>query len=345
MSKILTIIFAFLLVAFSGCRHNEESRPFPEGNAIYYWRTVLKLSDAERQFIERHEIKRIYTRFFDVENKDGKWMPGNTLIFSDRVPEEVEIVPTVFIDSKALALDEDVRSLAPLILARVDSMMLKNGYPQSRELQLDFDWTGSNRERYFSLLRQMRDSLSSKGRRLSVTVRLHQLSQAAPPADYGVLMAYNMGNFRNPKERNSIISIARLREYLPGLRSYHLPLRAALPLYEWNLLFHEGKFVAIARDVNLSDTTSFLRIDRNRYEVLKYMPLPVGSSGASPSGRLYPGDILRRERSEYAVLDSAIRMIGRERPEMRNDLILYHLDEKNINSFNDNEINDLYSGD
>ncbi|MDE6027097.1 MAG: hypothetical protein K2G23_03405, partial [Muribaculaceae bacterium] len=173
MSKILTIIFAFLLVAFSGCRHNEESRPFPEGNAIYYWRTVLKLSDAERQFIERHEIKRIYTRFFDVENKDGKWMPGNTLIFSDRVPEEVEIVPTVFIDSKALALDEDVRSLAPLILARVDSMMLKNGYPQSRELQLDFDWTGSNRERYFSLLRQMRDSLSSKGRRLSVTVRLH----------------------------------------------------------------------------------------------------------------------------------------------------------------------------
>ena len=136
-----------------------------------------------------------------------------------------------------------------------------------------------------------------------------------------------------------------MREYLPGLRSYPLPLRAALPLYEWNLLFHEGKFVAIARDVNLSDTTSFLRLDGNRYEVLKYMPLPVGSSGGSPSGRLYPGDILRRERSEYAVLDSAIRMIGRERFEMRNTLILYHLDEKNINSFNDNEINELYGGD
>lgn len=344
MCRILNTIFLFLVVVFSGCGRNDRSLCIPDGSGVYYWRTVLRFSKAERTFLKENEIRRAYIRFFDVENKDGKWMPESTLIFSESMPEGIEIVPTVFIDSKALALKEDINGLTPLILARVDSMMSKNGYPQSRELQLDFDWTGSNRERYFSLLRQMRDSLSSKGRRLSVTVRLHQLSQPAPPADYGVLMAYNMGNFRNPEERNSIISIPTLREYLPGLRGYPLPMRCALPIYGWNLLFHDEEFVAIARDVNLEDTASFRRIDGSHYEALKYMPLPVGSSGGSPSGRIYPGDVIRLERSEAATLDSALRMIGRERPEMRRGVILYHLDEDNLKLFNGNEIKKLYSG-
>ena len=36
-------------------------------NSIYYWRTTLKLSDEERNFLKKHDIRKVYVRFFDVD--------------------------------------------------------------------------------------------------------------------------------------------------------------------------------------------------------------------------------------------------------------------------------------
>lgn len=330
------------LLGMGAC--SREPDGLPEGNAIYYWRTSLRLNESELRFLKHHDIRTVYTRFFDVVEDNGRLRPESTLIFTDRMPGNIEIVPVVFIDSRALRSDSLASGLAPLLLARVDSMMSKNGDSPTREVQIDFDWTKSNAKRYFSLLSELADSLHAKGRLLSATIRLHQLAMKAPPADYGALMVYNIGNFKNPDEENSIISTRRLREYIGYLSDYPLPLRGALPLYGWDLLFRNNKFVAIVRGVDLSDTTAFRPIGANRFAVGKYMPMPVGASGASPGSRILPGDIIRHEQPSAATLDSVARMLGSRRSDIRRRTILYHLDRQTIEAFCDEEIEKIYSG-
>lgn len=342
--KSIMVLTAAVIISFCLAACGGKGDDMPSGNAVYYWRTTLKLSDAEREFLKSHDIRTVYTRFFDVVEEGGRLRPEGTLIFAGRMPDSVEIVPTVFIDSRALRTDSLAVGLAPLILARVDSMMSKNCYAPARELQIDFDWTAGNAKRYFSLLQELADSLHSRGRLLSTTIRLHQLTMAPPPADYGVLMVYNIGNFKDIREENSIISTRRLKEYIGNLGSYPLPLRGALPLYEWALLFHEGRFRAIVRGVDLNDTTLFRRIDETHLAARKYMPLPTGTTGASPDGRIYPGDIIRHEQASAATLDTVNRMLRSERKDIGRRTILYHLDQETFKSFSNEEIDKIYSG-
>ena len=46
---------------------------------------------------------------------------------------------------------------------------------------------------------------------LSITVRLHQLREPAPPADRGVLMLYNTGALKAHDTRNSILDLADVK--------------------------------------------------------------------------------------------------------------------------------------
>ena len=64
-----------------------------------------------------------------------------------------------------------------------------------KEMQVDCDWTQGSRAAYFALLRALRDRLHAQGRRLSATIRLHQVKCSADtgvPVDRGMLMAYNL---------------------------------------------------------------------------------------------------------------------------------------------------------
>lgn len=140
-------------------------------------------------------------------------------------------------------------------------------------------------------------------------------------------MVYNIGNFADPKEENSIISIDNLRPYLRYLRSYPLPLATALPLYDWSLLFHKDEFKVIARGLNVDDTTQFTRLDATHYMAKTYgaVSMSVGRQGGA---RIYPGDIVRREQSETATVDSAVNLIRQYRPSATKRLVVYHLDEQ-----------------
>ena len=69
--------------------------------------------------------------------------------------------------------------------------------------------------------------------KISTTIRLHQLSMAPPPVDYGVLMVYNTGSPAKWKERNPILDIRDVAPYLNRLDDYPLPLAAAYPVYLW----------------------------------------------------------------------------------------------------------------
>lgn len=61
------------------------------------------------------------------------------------------------------------------------------------------------------------------------------------------------------------------------------------------------------------------------------------------SGRLFPGDIIRHEYVEAAVIDSIKAMIGHIRPSALNHRILYHLDSINISLYDNTFFESFYN--
>lgn len=338
--KTRLVIYCFLSLLLFGCAQSESVNP--SGNAIYYWRTNFELSDAERVFLKENDIQTLYVKFFDIVADRGELRPEATLVLTDSFPRNIKIVPTVFIEPRAFSKVGMSADLAEKIVSRVDSMMIKNGYQLSDEIQVDFDWTESNRQLYFGLLDDISRRLHLQGRKLSTTIRLHQLSQPAPPVDYGSLMVYNTGAMTSPHEKNSILSTASVRPYLKYLKKYDLPLVTALPIYSWDLLFHNGEFLVIARGLDRADTTRFRHVRDNIYVARQYGAVPASSSGNSQGARILPGDVLRHEGASFELLDSVASALEEIRPGITDRVILYHLDENSFNNYNSDEIKQIY---
>ena len=342
---------AILTMASCGQRPKGVENPKP---AVYYWRTTLSLNEEERRFLSESKVGKVYLHLFDVvsppfippkgEEVGRTLMPANTLLFEDSLPLGIEVIPTVFIEPGALAhssTPSGEKSLAKLVLNRIDQMTEQNGLSTARMIQMDYDWVGSDETAYFSLLKDLRDMLHKQGRKLSATIRLHQLSKAVPPVDEGVLMVYNVGNFRDEKEENSILTAQAVAPYMPRLKDYNLPLCTALPIYGWDLLFHSHDFAQIVRGVNLADTAAFRRIDSTHYECQAYMAAPADGIGDPAGQRIYPGDIIRHEQPSIATLRQVRNMLESSRSGVCDQIVIYHLDSKFLKHKHD-EIKELY---
>lgn len=203
-------------------------------NAVYYWRTELRLDSTERHFLRHHDVRRIYCRYFDVVMRgddEGDPSPNATIAFADTVPPGIEVVPTVFMTEDCMHRPH--KGLARRIVSRIAQMNETHGIRGVREIQLDCDYTARSRKRYYDFLEEARREAREQGMRLSVTIRLHQLSMPAPPADEGVLMLYNTGDPMRLHERNPILDMRDVKPYLSHLRGYGLPLAAAYPVFCW----------------------------------------------------------------------------------------------------------------
>lgn len=212
-----------------GCsqRGREE---LPEGNAVYYWRTDLRLDSTERAFLKQYQIHQVYCRYFDVVINDDATepKPNATITFSDTLPDSIEIIPTVYITEDCM--HQRHADLAEKIVKRIRQMNETNNINNVREIQIDCDYTSKSRKVYYEFLEEVRKLW---GKRLSTTIRLHQLSMETPPVDYGVLMVYNTGDPRNWEERNPILDYRDVYPYLNRLDDYPLPLATAYPVFLW----------------------------------------------------------------------------------------------------------------
>lgn len=218
----------------TGCSQ-QEREALPEENAVYYWRTDLRLDSTERAFLQQYNINKVYCRYFDVVMDDsGEPKPNATITFSDTLPDNIELVPTVYITEDCMHKTHE--DLAGKVVKRILQMNETNGIKGVREIQIDCDYTARSRKTYYQFLRAMETVLSVSRAApivLSTTIRLHQLSMEAPPADYGVLMIYNTGDPRKYAERNPILDYRDVYPYLRRLDKYPLPLAAAYPVYQW----------------------------------------------------------------------------------------------------------------
>lgn len=338
--RLFFFVVTLLLLPVAGCKRvggGDAPRPAP---SVYYWRTVFRLSSAERDFLRTYRVERIYLRYFDVLVRDGRPMPVSTLAFEQPVPAETEIVPVVFIDEACLRAD--TAALGERIVRRIGQMCATHDVKNVREVQIDCDWTARSQHRYFSLLSDIRQRLRARGDSLSVTIRLHQLSMSPPPAEYGVLMMYNTGDFRKPGDRNPILDFRDVAPYLPSLADYPLPLCAAYPNYAWQLLFRDDDFKALLHDEDLTDSTLYRRLSDSTFEVISARDLPYAMGSESHSVHVVPGECVRCYRSSAAQVLRVKRALEELRPGIGRQTVVYHLDGKNLNRFKQQEYEKIF---
>ena len=218
----------------TGCdKQKSQDESLEQCNSVYYWRTDLRLDSTERAFLSQYNINKVYCRYFDVVMNDDATepSPNATISFSDTLPAGIEIIPTIYITEDCM--HKPHKDLAKKIVDRILQMNETNDISNAREIQIDCDYTSKSRQTYYKFLEEVRNQLSSKKYQLSTTIRLHQLSMPAPPADYGVLMVYNTGNPLKWQERNPILDYRDVYPYLSRLDDYPLPLATAYPVYQW----------------------------------------------------------------------------------------------------------------
>ena len=284
-NKILLLMAAMPLL-FVGCTNNQKAsdshkitvipkriRPtYETGNGVYYWKTVFKLSEPEKQFLKEHKVEKLYLRSFDVDydvDYDGyqKSIPIATTRFVSEIPENVEVIPVVYISQSAVKKDHQ---FAKVLYERIKAMGKRNRFEDKIwEIQLDCDWTSGSRESFFSLCREVVDIAHKDGIEVSATIRLHQLKQTVPPVDRGVLMLYNTGSLYRKETKNSILSYSDVAPYLKGKINYEMPLSLAFPIYGWAVLFRNNQFAAILHHTDFGDQTLYKEMGNDRYQVSK----------------------------------------------------------------------------
>ncbi len=216
-----------------------------------------------------HNVERLYVRYFDVVMNGGEPMPNATIQFDSVVKCRQEIIPTVYIHNDCMRQKQD--ELAEKLLSRLLQMNETHGIGKVKEIQIDCDWTMTTRQNFFSFLEKLHALMQKKGITLSATIRLHQLSQPVPPVDSGVLMVYNTGDLRKLDVEKPILDINDVKPYLGQLKSYNLPMASAFPIYKWELVFRNGKFVDIQHeegDVPMLETDTIVTREPTLQDIL-----------------------------------------------------------------------------
>lgn len=316
--KVLIQTALTLTAAILACRCSDlpsRKGDLSEHRSVYYWKTVFKTDSSEMAFLTSHEIDRIYLRMFDVaveydpNCESGQIVPIATTQFASPIPEGIGIVPVVYITIDALrAMAGKESEYAGLITERLLAMSSYNGCGEISEVQFDCDWTATTAKSYNTLCQTARDSLHLKNIALSVTVRLHQLQQSAPPADKGVLMLYNTGAIKDPKTRNSILDTNDIKPYLRPLR-YPLALDYAYPAFGWGVKFENGSFASIVTD----------------------------TSRITPCDSIH----IRHERPTAAEIMAVKALVEQNLGKPLNGNIIYHLDDSQLKNFTFHEINQI----
>jgi hypothetical protein len=311
-------------------------------NSVYYWKTVFELDSAEKNFIDSYKIEKIYLRYFDVvlDMKTQRPRPNATISFRDTPPADLKIVPTVFITENCLSkkLDTLYKTLADRILQINKTHRL----PDAEEIQIDCDFTAKSMKKYYNFLSLLKNYLAEKGIKLSVTIRLHQLSMEIPPCDYGVLMLYNTGDYKNKSVINPVLGFNEAKPYLKRLKNYGLELRCAFPNFKWQILFKKGVYNNIVYNQNLEDTALFEAVGNGIFKVIRSKDIPVYISTDAFNIMMNAGDTVYVKKAEFSEIEKVMSEIYKIRKDVLYNTVVYDLNSTNINNLNDNDYEKIF---
>jgi len=332
-----------LLLLFLFCATCTEPKHHNVARGFYYWKTIYNPTAFERGKLHQMGVQKIYLRLFDVDQDAGaqEAVPVGVVRIKD-ADTTFKHVPVVFITQKALALlnDATIKTMARNICHLADVLCGQAGIMPG-ELQIDCDWTSNNKEKYFFLLRTIRQQPWMKGKELSCTIRLHQVKYRAgsgiPPVDRGVVMCYAMGDLKKPGAHNSILDAGGARDYLQHIDAYPVSLDIALPLFEWCVLFRAKEFKGILHDIQadmVKNSPLFKQQEDNLY---------IAQQDSMWQGYEFKtGDIVRLEQPAYKdVLDVA----GYSAKRIRNadmNVIFFDCDSITLKKFSTDGLETIY---
>lgn len=309
--------------------------------SFYFWRTKALLSPCERSALKTYGVNTLYVRFFDVDTKEenGRPEPLGVIDSLERLPEELAVIPVVFITNRTflrLKADTEAVILAKNILKKIGG--LRAAYP---ELQIDCDWSDKTKTRYFLFLKTLKQQLP-QATKLTATIRLHQIKYpvrtGVPPVDGGMLMFYNMGTLQDAGAPNSIFDAVTASAYTPYIRSYALHLDVALPVFRWYVHYRNGNIKGLITKKQLpdiSDTSYFYKSEETRYTIRKAEVL---------QGVFYEvGDVLKYEALDDEALLQAAKLLQKNLPAAHRRIVLYDLDVINLSYYESNTLQNVYS--
>jgi hypothetical protein len=331
----------FALLVFFSCTQKREERKIER--SFYYWKSVFKITDLEKQRLDSLQVKTIYVKFFDVDwdDKNNAPVPVAKLQSTNyKLPDIIHVIPVIFITNGCIKKidSSQLQKLADNMYSLIQEIITANSFNSIAEIQTDCDWTATTKDNYFNLLRNLKTLW--KGIPISATIRLHQIKflskTGVPPVDKGLLMCYNMGNLKNPATKNSIIEAEELKKYIGNLSTYPLPVDVALPLFNWKVLFRNNVYTGLIENLpNEIFDNSFSIKKENRFELLKDTLLQ--------GYHLKKGDVLRDEQSDYKEIVSAAGEVNKQLKNTRPGVSLYHLDSVILNKYTLHELENIYN--
>jgi len=100
-SNLLRLLIPAILINLSSC--NTKKQPRNIEPSFYYWKSILKLTDFEKQKLDSLKVKIIYLKFFDVawDEVTRKPLPVAKLQATrDELQGGFTIIPTVLITNE-----------------------------------------------------------------------------------------------------------------------------------------------------------------------------------------------------------------------------------------------------
>lgn len=328
----------FALVFCLSCQ--KETAPKDVSRGIYYWKSTFRLSETERHTLDSCKIKKLYFKAFDVDWDVTKRraIPKASIRFEEEISTNLAIIPTVFITNQVLkqTTDQQLDTTISFINKHLRTVLRNKKF---EEIQFDCDWTISTRERYFYLLRAFKKLFPEK--HLSATIRLHQIKFAhktgIPPVERGMLMFYNMSNWKKSQIRNSIYDLDAASQYLSTLDKYPLSLDLVMPIFRWAIIYRNNTFLTVINNLDNQALSKqkFLEKNYNKFTVLA----DTSAFGIS----LRKDDMIRVEEVSAEEIIKGSKTLHEKISSQKLTFALYHLDQPNITFYGNEKLAEIYA--
>ncbi|WP_338874589.1 hypothetical protein WBJ53_03130 [Spirosoma sp. SC4-14] len=339
MFRLIFFVGCFL-ISLAGCQKSQAPKQLTP--AFYHWKAVYDPGPAELKLLQQLKVRRLYVRLFDVDwdAQRRRPVPKAIVRFAER-PAGVSVIPVVFITNRTLlALPEtEVATLARNVAQKIQQIASDQNlvFP---EVQLDCDWSPSSRSRYFTLLSMVKVQMKKP---VSATIRLHQIKYAdrtgIPPVDRGMLMFYNMADWKEPNTRNSILDLDVSDRYIGFVEKYPLPLDVVLPLFRWTLVYRNDRFLTILNNIDQSQLMRLPFLSRQTDSSRFVSVRDTIAFGLS----VRKGDLFRAEACGSQVLTRAKSQLLKQIPNQSLTFALYHLDSTVLAPYNHDYLQTLFA--
>lgn len=336
ITRLIFLLCPLFLLLFS-C---EKPAPKQWTPAFYYWQTTYQPAPTDLQRLRQLHVRKLYIRYFDVDWDPATQAPSpKAVIRFAQKPAALTVVPVVFITNQTLirCSVSQIPTLGENIVRKIAQLSQQNGIP-FREIQLDCDWTARSRDRYFQLLREVKNRFRGT---VSATIRLHQIKYpeqtGIPPVDRGMLMVYNMADWKQPETRNSIFDPAVAARYLARLEHYSLPLDVVFPVFRWTVVYRNNRFLTLLNNVDQKKLTAFALLKpegENRFVAVRDTTV-LGFS-------VRRGDLFRTEECSPDDLTNTKEWLLAKVRNQKLTFALYHLDSTVISPYTNAFLQSLF---